>query len=186
MISLLLNECPQQHPHMNYFLFKILPIKGNNFFFFMLVGFFNGLYCILPILHVIQDQPASVMNTQQIHFFSPCHSLFWRWPFNQAANSNLNRRFLFPASSVSLFFWFWCRPQWIFLVHSVLVTDMWPATRTFNDISQVISSPWIRPKAHPVANFDPWTLPQEHPGLCVTSRHHITNFYIFWTFLVST
>ena len=48
LISLLLNECPQQHPHMNYYLFKILPINGNNFFFFMLLAFLMAFIVSYP------------------------------------------------------------------------------------------------------------------------------------------
>ena len=37
----------------------------------LFVASFNGLYCILHIWHVIQDQTASFMNTQQIEVCVP-------------------------------------------------------------------------------------------------------------------
>ena len=75
-------------------------------YFFNVSGILLWSLSYLTHLHVIQDQPVSFMNTQQIYFLSPCHSMFWPWPFIQAKNLNLNCLSLFPASSVSLLLWF--------------------------------------------------------------------------------
>ena len=40
------------------------PISNSFQYFFMLVASFYGLYCILHIYMLFQDQPASFMNTQ--------------------------------------------------------------------------------------------------------------------------